>query len=72
LLENINFPKQQKYKIMQTATSSKLMVKGVRKMNVSQINTKKSVGELAMQNIPDGKYKGLSSLLEPHEQPMSK
>ena len=57
---------------MQTAINSKLIVKEVRKMNVSQKNTRKSVGELAMQNIPDGKYKGLSSLLEPHEQPKSK
>ena len=57
---------------MQTAISPKLIVKEVRKMNVPQNNTRKSVGELAMQNIPDGKYKGLSSLLEPHEQPKSK
>ena len=57
---------------MHTAISSKLVVKEVRKMNVSKKNTRKSVGELAMQNIPDGKYKGLSSLLEPHEQPKSK
>ena len=57
---------------MQTATSSKLILKGARKMNFLQKNTQKSVGELAMQNIPDGKYKGLSSLLEPHEQPKSK
>jgi hypothetical protein len=33
---------------------------------------KKSVGELIMQNIPDGKYKGLSALLEPHEIPVEK
>ena len=57
---------------MQTAISPKLIVEEGRKMNVSQKNTRKSVGELAMQNIPDGKYKGLSSLLEPHEQPKSK
>jgi hypothetical protein len=30
---------------------------------------KKSVWELIMQNIPDGKYEGLSALLEPHEIP---
>ncbi len=30
---------------------------------------KKSVWELIMQNIPDGKYAGLSALLEPHEIP---
>jgi hypothetical protein len=33
---------------------------------------KKSVGELAIQNIPDNKYKGLSALLEPHEVPKIK
>jgi hypothetical protein len=30
---------------------------------------KKSVWELIMQNIPDGKYAGLSAILEPHEIP---
>ena len=33
---------------------------------------KKSVGELAIKNIPDNKYKGLSVLLEPHEMPKIK
>ena len=33
---------------------------------------KKSVGELATQNIPDGKFKGLLALLEPHELPKIK
>jgi hypothetical protein len=33
---------------------------------------KKSVGELAIQNIPNNKYKGLSALLEPHEVPKIK
>lgn len=29
----------------------------------------KSIIELANQCIPDGKFKGLTQLLEPHEQP---
>jgi hypothetical protein len=33
---------------------------------------KKSVGELAIKNILDNKYKGLSTLLEPHEVPKIK
>ena len=33
---------------------------------------KQSVCELAIQNIPDGKYKGLLALLEPHEIPKNK
>jgi hypothetical protein len=28
-----------------------------------------SIIELANQNIPNGKFKGLTKLLEPHEQP---
>jgi predicted transcriptional regulator len=36
------------------------------------MSPKKSVGQLIMENIPDGKYKGLSTILEPHESPKRK
>lgn len=46
---------------------------GLGKIKVSPVKSqKKSLGELIMQNIPDGKYKGLSALLEPHEIPAEK
>lgn len=47
--------------------------RGLGKIKTSPVKpTKKSLGELIIQNIPDGKYKGLSALLEPHEIPAEK
>ena len=58
-------------KIMQTLQAkSATKNRGLGKMKtLPNKPQKKSVGELIMQNIPDGKYKGLSALLEPHEIP---
>lgn len=61
-------------KIMQTLQTPKATKnKGLSKIKTSPAKPqKKSLWELIMQNIPDGKYEGLSSLLEPHEIPNGK
>ena len=61
-------------KIMQTLQAKT----GTKNKSLGKVKTlpskpqKKSLYELIMQNIPDGKYKGLSDLLEPHEIPVEK
>lgn len=59
------------FKFMQTLQAPKATKnKALGKIKTSPVKTqKKSLYELIMQNIPDGKYAGLSDLLEPHEIP---
>jgi hypothetical protein len=44
-----------------------LKSKNVGILRKNQNNPQNSVGERIIENIPDGRYKGLTKILEPHE-----